>query len=128
MNKTLKTCLYFLAGGALTEAASADAEAIERAHRVNVKFRNGSISNSGAPEFAEFVAGEPIPFEYMAYARLTASGTENAAQTPAPAANINPGTQTDASQKPVSSDLASEIGSAPSGNTTISGGWGTSNT
>ena len=123
MPKIVHTCLYFVAHGAPTDAHFADAEAIETAHRVNVKFRNGTVPGSGAPELTDFVAGDPVPVEYLKYPRQTPEGVTHAEQPADFTTNIDSGDETNAGEKPVLSDLASEIGSA-GGSAPTNGGWG----
>lgn len=111
-----KVALYFLAHGALTPNAETEARAIAAAHNVDVKFRNGTVHNGGAPEKADFIAGEPVPIEYMKYPRISPEGVTNAQPAPI-AANVETSVEANAGKSEVLQDLASEIGST--------GGWGT---
>lgn len=110
-----KTVLFFLVDGAMTQEAQETARQIEVNHAVTVKFRNGTVQNTGAPEKADFVSGSPVPFEYQSYPFITPDGVTNA---PAPAATAADASQpeTNAGQAPAQDDLAAQIGST-------GGGW-----
>lgn len=125
MRKLLETVLYFVPAGAPTPEHYADAEALETAHRVQVKFRNGTVTGNGSPEKTDYVAGEVIPVEYLKFPRITADGgvIANAEPTPAASTDNNSGLEANAGQGASLSDLASEIGTT--GNTGGNTGWGT---
>jgi len=123
MRKSAKICLYFVADGAVTAAHLADVDAIETSHKVTVKFRNGSTPGNGAPEKADYIAGEPIPLAYLqSYPRLTVEGVDNAELAATDTTNELGGMATDAGETPALSDLKTEIGSSQSAG---NGGWGT---
>lgn len=115
MKKSIKIALYFLAHGKLTDAAQADAERIETAHAVNIKFRNGNAGGNGAPEKADYVAGDPIPLEYLKYPIVYGDGRVTG--TPDDAESVAEVPQ----EAKTPSSLAAEVGSFNGG--ASSGGW-----
>ena len=111
-----KTVLFFLVDGAMTQEAQDAARQIEVNHSVNVKFRNGTVQNTGAPEKADFVAGNPVPVEYQVYPFITPDGVTNA-PTPAAATLDASQSETNGGEAPAQTNLAAQIGST-------GGGWG----
>ncbi len=121
MKRNVKIVLYFLANGNLTAEAEAEAKAIERTSEddVTVRFRNGSVPVTGKLEKCDYVAGAPIPAEYLqTFPKIGAAGSvddsnvgkSNAPETDAPqtGAVSSTGAEVD--------PLAAEVGSV--------GGWG----
>lgn len=117
MKRNRKTALYFLDGGKLTPETEADAYAIEAAHNVNVKFRNGSIEASGAPEKSDFIAGGPIPTGYAGRDILTATGVIHATVDTPSVAEVPQATE-------AATGLAAEVGAVGAVPQQNSGGWG----
>lgn len=103
-----KTVLYFLENGRLTAETEAAARELEFKQNVNIRFRNGSVAGTGAPEKADYIAGGPIPNDYAAFPVITAEGVV-ASGNDAPRGEELP------QEKPGLTGLAAEIGSAGSG-------------
>jgi hypothetical protein len=114
--KPTHTLLFFQVTGLATEEEVAKARAFQYSHDAKVLFRNGAVEGNGAPEKADFYAGN-VPADYIRMfpervldedgnAKAKAVDTIAAADT----AQHEAGTGV--------SSVAAQVGTA-------SGGWGT---
>lgn len=121
MKSGAKVLLYFLHEGNNTDETREAARALRDSFdgELVVRFRNGTVPVTGAPEKCDYVAGEPIPDEYSA--RFPVMGSDGSVKQPfAPSDTASPDINTPpnalTSQGTEAEELQKEIGSV--------GGWG----
>jgi hypothetical protein len=121
MRSDAKVLLFFLEDGNDTPETREAARALRDSFdgELVVRFRNGTVPVTGAPEKCDFVGGFPIPDEYSA--RFPVLGNDGSVKQPfAPSDTASPDINTPPNaltpQSTEAEELAKEVGAV--------GGWG----